>query len=560
MSGTTRLGIVWGLCILLTACGGGDAEKPWDVADTDTTTDGTTETVPVIYLGRGSGDSFVPGSLEVALTSLSSGGSTSVIATVADTDGNLYQDPVTINFTSACSSQGLASIDSPIDVLGGIASTTYTATGCSGDDLITASATINEVTTTATGTVSVQPANVGSLHFVSTDPELIGIKGAGLNEVATVRFMVSDTDGNPAFGKDISFSLNTTIGGITFNPTRATSNLDGIVETYVQSGTVATSVRVTAVLDSNPAIATQSDGLVIATGIADQNSFSISASVLNPEAWFHDGEEVTINILASDHFNNPVADGTAVYFTTEGGQIEPQCVTLEGGCSVIWRSSDPRPVDGRVTILATTLGEESFTDANANGVLDDPPDAYTDLGEAFRDDDEDGVFDAVEELRELDGNGTYNGGDGEYNGVLCDLDGDALINAVNVCSSTKNTYVRGSIVLVMSAPASNIDFVDDALDSITSLECPNQSLCTGIVIISDLHFQPVPAGSKVEIKTSNGTLESASSFTVASTSHNGPLAYGIRIVGDSQTSSGTLTVTVTTPKGLISTRYLTVND
>jgi len=561
MSGTTRLGTVCGLCLLLAACGGGDAEKPWDVSNTDTTTtDETTAATPVVYLGSGSGASFVQGVLDVALTSLSAGGSTSVTATVADANGNLYQDLVSVSFTSACSSQGLATLDSPVDVVGGIANTTYTATGCSGDDVITASATINETTTTATGTVTVQPANVGSLHFVSTDPELIGIKGTGLNEVATVQFMVLDTEGNPVFGKDVSFSLNTTIGGITLSPAQATSNISGIVETYVQSGTIATTVRVTAVLDSNNAIATQSDGLVIATGIPDQNSFSISASVLNPEAWNHDGEEVTISILAADHFNNPVADGTAVYFTTEGGQIEPQCETLDGGCSVTWRSSDPRPSDGRVTILATTLGEESFTDANANGVLDDPPDAFTDLGEAFRDDDEDGVFDAVEELRELDGNGTYNAGDGEYNGVLCDLEGDALINAVNICSATQNTYVRDSIVLVMSGAANTIDFVDNTLSPITSLECGGETLDTGIVVIADLHNQPVPADSVIEISTSNGTLESASSITVPSTNFDGPLGYGIRVVGDSTPSSGTLTVTVTTPKGLSTTSYLTVND
>jgi hypothetical protein len=562
MSGISRLGIVCGLFLLLTACGGGgDAEKPWDVANTDTTTtDETTAATTVVYLGSGSGDSFIPGNLQVALSSLSAGGSTSITATVADADGNLSQDPVTVSFTSACSSQGLASIESPIVVVGGIANTTYTATGCSGDDVITASTTVNENTTTATGTVTVQPANVGSLHFVSTDPDLIGIKGAGLNEVATVQFMVLDTEGNPVFGQDVSFSLNTTIGGITFNPTQATSNLSGIVETYVQSGTIATTVRVTAVLDSNPAIATQSDGLVIATGIPDQNSFSISASVLNPEAWSHDGEEVTISIIASDHFNNPVADRTSVYFTTEGGQIDSQCKTVDGGCSVTWRSSDPRPTDGRVTILATALGEESFTDANANGVLDDPPDAFTDLGEAFRDDDEDGVFDAIEELRELDGNGTYSSADGEYNGALCDLEGDALINAVNVCSSTKNTYVRDSIVLIMSGPASTIAFVDDFGNPISSLECAGESLDTAILVISDLHNQPVPANSVVSVSASNGTLDSASSFTVASTNYDGPLGYGIRVVGDSTPSTGTLTVTVTTPKGLISTNYLTIND
>ena len=113
---------------------------------------------------------------------------------------------------------------------------------------------------------------------------------------------------------------------------------------------------------------------------SDQNSFSLSLSSLNPAAWNHDGVEVDVNVIASDRFNNPVPDGTAVLFSTEFGQISPSCLTEDGRCSGTWTSSDPRdlgtndiryPHEGITTITAQIVGEESFIDTNSNSIFDD---------------------------------------------------------------------------------------------------------------------------------------------------------------------------------------------
>ena len=40
--------------------------------------------------------------------------------------------------------------------------------------------------------------------------------------------------------------------------------------------------------------------------------------------------EITLDVIASDHFNNPVPDNTAIYFTTTCGQIEDKCYTKDG--------------------------------------------------------------------------------------------------------------------------------------------------------------------------------------------------------------------------------------
>jgi len=110
-----------------------------------------------------------------------------------------------------------------------------------------------------------------------------------------------------------------------------------------------------------------------------------------PAGWGYDGEVVTLSVYASDHFNNPVRDGTSVYFTAEGGQMVAACTISSGGCSADWSSSNRRPDDGRVTITVTMQGEESFSDVNGNGVLDDG-ETYSDLPEAFYDFDEDNAY------------------------------------------------------------------------------------------------------------------------------------------------------------------------
>ena len=91
-------------------------------------------------------------------------------------------------------------------------------------------------------------------------------------------------------------------------------------------GNVATTVRVTATV-VGLSIGTQSDQLTVTTGIPDQDSTSLSIETLNPEAWNRDGIVDTVTIRLSDRFNNPVPNGTAVTFTTEGGQIVSQCLT-----------------------------------------------------------------------------------------------------------------------------------------------------------------------------------------------------------------------------------------
>ncbi|MCU7841261.1 MAG: hypothetical protein KZQ94_18005 [Candidatus Thiodiazotropha sp. (ex Troendleina suluensis)] len=543
MSGLARFLIAFSMLFLLAACGGGDADAPWD----GTTSTGSGQTIDdvgtgqaVILLGSGSGSSFNDGVLSIAVTALSAGGQTTVTATLADADGNLYQDAASISFASDCVASGLATMETPIEATGGVATTTYLATGCSGADTIRATATVNSNTTTATGTISIQAAEIGSLEFVSAVPELIGLRGVGLTEVSRVSFRVLDQNGNPVTRQRVNFALSTDVGGanIPAGAETAVSDVNGLVGTDVKSGTIPTAVRVTASLDANPLIASQSDGLVISTGVSDQNSMSLATEILNPESWRTDGVEVQLTVHAADHFNNPVPDGASVYFTTEGGQIQSQCQIVDGRCSVTWTSSNPRPaVDflpggmGRITILASMLGEESFIDANGNGVLDSGDTAFSTIPEAFRDDNEDNIKHAsLEEFVDFNTNGIYDGAnsDSNYNGALCcDTAAVAAAEAAvaagddsgvcygvtpitsPVCSSEKNINVREDIVMIMSESFATITLVSGTL-------APGNTVV--FEIVGEVAGQIMPYETKVIAELGEGTIDDT--YTVSNSNFN----------------------------------------
>jgi len=547
----------------------------------------------VLRLGYGtvSGASvtgFTANTMNIGLTTLSAGGTTSATVLIVDDTNTLYTTPVDVSFTSGCVGTGDSVMDATVTTVNGVASSTYLAQGCVGSDAITATANLGGTTHTATGSLTVQAGSVGSIEFVSATPASItlqGTGGAGRSETSVVVFRVVDVQGAPVQGQVVAFALNTTVGGITLDPSSATSDNNGLVQTTVQAGTIATSVRVTASATSGAStFESQSDQLVITTGIPDDDSMDIVATVLNPEGWKISGTQVSITARLADRFNNPVPDGTAITFTTEGGSIDSFCTTAGGACAVTWTSQDPRPcgetlgaaqveVDttagpnvcvltaagsinsidpqtgfaplgqpygGRATILATAVGEESFTDINGNGVFDEG-DLYNDLPEAWVDSNEDNTRDDNEPYLDFNSTGFYDTADGEFNGILCDRPMTAD------CSIAQTLHIRDSLVLVMSGSAGFM-----ALNPSTII-VPNGGTGGATLTVSDLHNQPMPAGTNISLAVSSGfTLLTGSSFTIANTNANSAVNVGVTIesAGSTTGANGILTVTTTSPDGL----------
>ncbi|MEJ2531296.1 MAG: hypothetical protein P8Y92_05805, partial [Halioglobus sp.] len=283
-----------------------------------------------LRLGHFEDGVFIDGVIGVDSPNLSTAGTALLRIDLVDEDGDLSSATETINLTSGCAANGLADLAETVQAVNGTATTTYTATGCSGSDQITATLAGNAAAT-AQVTISVASPDADVIEFVSAAPTTIALKGTGSSdrpEKSTVIFRVisgensEENPGTPLSGIPVNFSLSTQVGGLTLQNSSGTTDANGQVKAVVQSGSASTTVRVTARIEteSGQTISTTSDPIVVSTGLPDQNSMSLSSQFLNvPSAREIDGVTSVITVRMADRFNNPVPDGTTVFFTTEYG-------------------------------------------------------------------------------------------------------------------------------------------------------------------------------------------------------------------------------------------------
>lgn len=497
-------------------------------------------------------------SLTLPVTVLSAYGSAGVSVNVLN-NGVLYTTPTTVKFSSTCAAIGKATLTASVTSANGTASASYLDNGCDNPnpgDSITATL-LNGVS--ATGNLKVSTPSAGSIQFVSVvtnpaiTPPMITLKGTGgtgRSETARVTFRVVDGAGHPIGGAKATFDLSTRVGCLALSSDVVTSPgalpcpgftlgsassdpTTGNVVVDVYSGNVSTAVRVTASTDN---ISTQSDRLLISTGIPSQDS--ISLAVLTPgfannvEGWSFDGVTTRLIARLADHFHNPVPDGTAVSFTSEGGVVLPGCNTVDGVCTTELTSQALRPSNGRVTVLARATGEEAFTDLNGNGTVDalsemiDANGDSTDMGEAFVDFNENGIRDANEPFIDFNGNGTYDPPNGKYEGLLCTA-GAAICNTPFLPSGLpqRSMDVRASHVIVFSTSTANITINGGAAIALVSSTCTKGASggLTGggdvgfTVTVVDQHGNAMPAGTVINFSTTNGTITSAVTSTVPNT-------------------------------------------
>jgi hypothetical protein len=326
--------------------------------------------------------------------------------------------PVNITLASTCVSQGKATLSpANLSVTGANTTIQYRDNGCGAvlpagqQDRVTAVVTATGASTTLN--LTVQPPADASIAFVTAAPEQIFLRGSGFTESSVVTFEVRDAAGNPLPNRVVELRLQTGAGGVTMegrgvesvsppsaDPYTQQSNADGRVAVRVNSGTLPTPVRINARLRDNTSIATVSSNLSVAVGLPSQLNFSLSQGTRNIEGYNIDGTPNTYQIIAADRSGNPVPAGTSINFVTEGGQIEAikqtQLVNGIARTTANFVSSEPRPIDGRVTITVYALGEESFVDLNGNNVFD-TGEPFQDLGNIFQDRNYNGSFQSASE-------------------------------------------------------------------------------------------------------------------------------------------------------------------
>ncbi len=502
---------------------------------------------------------------------LSAYGTTSVTVTIT---GVPTTTPVTVNFSSTCAASGKATLPASVQSVNGVATATYKDNGCGTTDSISAS--IAGTSVTATTSLAVSAPGVASIQFVSATPSTIvlqGTGGAGLSASSVVVFKVADNNNQPIANSLVSFALTTTTGGIQLSAQSGTTGTDGTVQVSVNAGTNPTAVWVKAsVTSAGNTFTTQSTVLRISTGRPAQDRFSLSFGTHNIEGWNYDGVTTPVYIIASDRLGNPVPDGTAVNFMSEGGQIQPSCTTTGGTCSVTFTSANPRPAQdsepsvlavtaGRSTVLAYALGEESFTDLNGNNIYD-PGEPFNDLGDAFLDNNEDHVWEAGEQFIPFS----------TANVSPCVTGIASSPYAPSKAGSCDGVWgpahVRQNDVVVMSGSNAFINKSVPVPGYVPSFSYSMGGACSATLplYLFDINRNPMPAGTTLAITNLSTNLSTATVLPSAVPDSNAPggTLHAITIsapttyCGPPMTGNGSFVLVVTTPKGVVTSIPLSV--
>jgi hypothetical protein len=432
-------------------------------------------------------------------------GQTQLTVTLAGTSPST---PVNVAVSSACVTQGRATLTpASATTSTGSATFTYRDQGCGAFNTTDGlQASVTGTGATASTTLTLTAPTVASIAFVSAEPPEIFLRGSGFVENSNITFQVRDTSGQGVPNQTVTLDASTLAGGLLLDGgssavTKVTDS-NGNVIVRINAGTVPTPVRVRATLSPSGA-STFSSNLAIAVGLPSQQNFSLSQRTFNIEGLNVDGSPNTYTVIASDRLGNPVPDGTAINFIAEGGQVQAirQTVITSGLSSATanFQSSTPKPADGRVTVLAYALGEESFLDVNGDNVYT-PGEDYQDLGDVFLDRLFNGTYNSAEDqfvsLTLIQGSDPCRPGTSS----LLSLGVDAPSRTLSHTGATLNTcvsgwgraYVRKATQTVFSASATRLGWRQGSVDP-QARSLGGSGTCSRLSLIDQIDTSPYAA-------------------------------------------------------------------
>lgn len=350
-----------------------------------------------------------------------------------------------------------------------------------------------------------------TISYISATPPVISLVNAMTgSKISILRFIVKDGFGNAVNnGTAVNFVLTGPSGGK--QPvnggeyigsddgtpiTASTTTVGGVAEVNLLSGAVAGPATVTASV-AGTGINTVSGAISIGGGVPSSNHFLLAASKLNLAATA--GNFTTIGAYMSDRFSNVNGlVGTMVSFVAEDGAIQPLTSADAYGIAYAdYTLGAGFPANGRLTIMASTQGEEAFVDSNGNGLYD-IGESFSDIGEPFLDKNENGVRDADELFIDVNGNGVYNGPNGLWDGPNCPAAG--CVRPATIWTDMTLT-LSGNAVCALSPTTFTI--ADGGTQSFT-------------FSVQDVNGNSVVGGTTIAVtETGDGVLSGQLSATIA---------------------------------------------
>lgn len=538
-----------------------------------------------------SGGTFEPAKLNIPVAQLSANGSADFSALLVDQDlapifltsaasgdqavldgpdsepGELSQSlsasDLTVAATSECEQLGLATLEITPLVNEAIAEIrgTYTDKGCGTRDTLTVSVRSSKTgrVSSAYGFIDVSPTSVESIQIINMGPDSLRLKGLSPDSTEIQVRAYEPGGETPATNRQVSVSITSKDFGAKLSGTNLVTNQAGIAVTKLDAGTVAQSVRVTAsIVDPVTGLtrSSQTDPIQISSGIPSQSGMSLGTTCFNLEGANIEGNTSRIQIQARDASSGNAVDGQIISFVTNAGAVVPStCTLVDGVCSVDFRTQDPRAESGVAQILATTQGEESFSDLNGNG-LRDPNEPFEDIGEAFNDLNGNSIRDENENFVDTNNNGQYDGPNGFFDGYTCSGDSCSL-NAATVYDDIRITMSTAQAQISLTGRKGIDDFRGSAmiLDPNATAELTFK--------IRDTNGNLMGDGTRIELRkvSENGAYIVVN--TGPATQTCGPSrtdVYNFSVtassipanIGANEFASTNLELTVTSPSGVVS--------
>jgi len=456
------------------------------------------------------GDTVVLSSITPGSVTIASGGNTSLSLTASLSSGGALSAPANVTLTASCGSiNGSNGSVGVATTGGGSLVATYSAVQPNGNPCI-GSVQIGATSGTASAaplTITVSSPIASLVTYVSATLNQIYVGGAGNPVTTTLTYKVLTASGSPSQNTLVDFAIQNNPGGVYLNVASATTDNNGLVTVAATAGTLPGPLKIRATIDStasspNP-IYTDSQNLTVASGPPSQRFMSVSVSTFNIEGQNLDGTPTTITVRLADRQGNPVVNGTVVNFTAAGGQIPGSCATSidstgHSSCSVQWISQNYRPSNGRVPILAYAAGTKDYLDSDFSNSYS-AGDTLYEMGDLYRDDNENGVWDA-----------------GEFK-ILLSSSSDPLCPGGNLvgepypstgrCTGILSTMVRQQVV-VMNSSSSPLLYNWGGVAG---------STITFDMVSSDKNNLPMPAGTTVSttVIRSSGSTCSLIAFPAA---------------------------------------------
>lgn len=485
---------------------------------------------------------IVISNFSLASSSLESGGSTLVNLITQDDSGN-YQNGQTVNFTTSCGSFSTSSVVSSSE--GNVATTyyAYDAAGnlCSGSQTITATLAAN-TSATKTASLNITAATATSIVYTTSTPIKLAILDSGSSSTGQIEFTVY-SNGTVLKNQDVTLSLEKAPSDFKFispgnSATKVVkSNSAGKVTVNLYPGNTPGPVEIKASLPGG--FSALSKNVTVTTGRATQQSFSLSFSK-NSLQNDVDGDTATITAMLADRVGNDVPDGTVVNFTTEGGKIDGYCSTTASKCSVTLRTQNPRPADGRITVLAYVEGDKTYTDVNGDNIYTAGVDLLTNnIGSFFRDDNE---------------NNSYDSQNGEFkyarsisgNSQTCQNSTFEEPNIAGTCDDQLSAILRQQIIIYFASSTATIANIAKTSSQLSFNLYGNSALTT-----------PLPSGTTVAMTANDDTATNNLTCTADLFDGSTPVANNVqstfyRYSLKGCASGDSFKITTTAPNGKIS--------